>query len=349
VNVTPYPLAPVLKDEVPEIEEATRYVYAGGRLLRYGDMAFFENNIRAVDPSFLKMFAFPLAQGSAAAALESPHSIVISKEMNEKYFGSENSLGKTISINNEYDFLVTGILDPLPHNSILQFDFLIPYEFLKSTNETIESFGTNSIQTFVRLQENATEAQVNDKIREFIKTRVPQTSTTLILMPFARIYLHAYFGWDRDPGAIQYVYIFSIIALFVLFIACINFMNLSTARSANRAKEVGLRKVVGAQKHHLIRQFYGESVVYAFIALVFAIIFVTLLLPVFSRLAGNELTWNVAGIGPLLIGLTILTIFTGVVAGSYPALFLSTFQPVNTCRRSVLSLYPSYYRDNNRL
>ena len=337
VNVTPYPLAPVLKEEVPEIEEVTRYVGAGGKLLRYQDEVYFENNIRAVDPSFLKMFAFPLIQGSEDSALESPYSIVISKEMNEKYFGAEDSLGKTISINNEYDFLVTGVLDTLPHNSILQFDFLIPYEFLKTTNDTVESFGTNSIQTFVRLQDNVTEVQVNEKIREFLKTRMPATNTTLILMPFPRIHLHAYFGWDRDPGAIQYVYIFSIIAMFVLIIACINFMNLSTARSANRAKEVGLRKVVGAQKHHLIRQFYGESVVYAFIALVFAIIFVSILLPVFSKLAGKELTWSVAGIGPLLIGLIVLTIFTGVIAGSYPALFLSTFQPVKVLRGGLKS------------
>ncbi len=280
------PLAPVLKDEIPEIEEAARYVSAGGKLLRYGDKVFFENNIRAVDPSFLEMFAFPLALGTVDAALESPYSIVISKEMNEKYFGSEDSLGKSILVNNEHEFMVTGVLDTLPHNSILQFDFLIPYEFLKITKATIESFGTNSIQTFVRLRDNVTEVQVNDKIREFLKTRMPQTRTTLILMPFTQIHLHAYFGWNRDPGAIQYVYIFSIIALFVLLIACINFMNLSTARSANRAKEVGLRKVVGAQKHHLIRQFYGESIVYAFIALVFAAILVTILLPVFSKLAG---------------------------------------------------------------
>lgn len=337
VNVTPYPLAPVLKDEVPEIEEATRYVGAGGKLLKYGDKVFFENNIRAVDPSFLDMFSFPLTLGSVDNALESTYSIILSEEMNDKYFGSEDPLGKTISINNQYDFLVTGVLDTLPHNSILQFDFLIPYEFIKATGEASESFGNNSIGTFVRIPDNVTEVQVNDKIREFLKTRMPQTNTTLILMPFSQIYLHAYFGWDRDPGAIQYVYIFSIIAMFVLLIACINFMNLSTARSANRAKEVGLRKVVGAQKHHLIRQFYGESVVYAFIALVFAVILVTILLPVFSKLTGKELTWGVAGIGPLLIGLIVLTIFTGVIAGSYPALFLSTFQPVKVLRGGLKS------------
>ena len=337
VNVTPYPLGPALKAEIPEIEEATRYVWAGGKLLRYKDMAFFENNIRAVDPSFLDMFAFPLVQGSKETALESPYSIVISEEMKKKYFGSDDPLDQTININNEYDFIVTGVLDTLPHNSILQFDFLIPYEFLKATKATNESYGSNSIQTFVRLQDNVTEAQTNEKISDFLKTHGPQKATTLILMPFTRIHLHAYFGWERDPGAIQYVYIFSIIALFVLFIACINFMNLSTARSANRAKEVGLRKVVGAQKRHLIRQFYGESVVYALIALLFAVLIVSLLLSVFSRLAGKNLTWNVAGLGPLLLGLVILTIFTGFVAGSYPALFLSTFQPVKVLRGGLKS------------
>ncbi len=337
VNVTPYPLAPALKDEIPEIEEATRYVWAGGKLLRYKDMAFFENNIRSVDPSFLKMFAFPLSHGTMETALDSPYSLVISQEMKKKYFGADDPLGQTITVNNQYEFTVTGVLETLPHNSILQFDFLIPYEFLTVTKATNPSFGANSILTFVRIQDNATEFQVNDKIREFIKARNPQSSTTLLLMPFTRIHLHAYFGWDRDPGAIQYVYIFSIIAMFVLLIACINFMNLSTARSANRAKEVGLRKVVGAQKHHLIRQFYGESVVYAFIALVFAIILVSILLPVFSRLAGKELTWSVAGIGPMLLGLIVLTILSGVLAGSYPALFLSTFQPVKVLRGGLKS------------
>jgi len=156
-------------------------------------------------------------------------------------------------------------------------------------------------------------------------------------MPYTRIHLHAYFGYEKDPGAIQYVYIFSIIALFVLLIACINFMNLSTARSANRAKEVGLRKVVGALKSDLIRQFYSESVIFALIALVFAVAIVSLLLPAFGALASKELSWNVAGIESILAGLLGITLFTGLVAGSYPALFLSAFQPVRVLRGSLES------------
>lgn len=337
VNVTPYPLAPALKEEIPDIQDATRYVYAGGRLLRYEEKAFFESNIRAVDPSFLSMFAFPLLQGDKETALNSPHSLLLTEEMAEKYFGQNVPIGQIISINNSFEFTVTGVLKNIPHNSILQFDFLIPYEFLNSTGETNASFGSNSIQTFAKLQENTTEEQVNEKIFGFIKTKVPQTGTTLELMPFTRIHLHAYFGWTREAGAIRYVYIFSIIALFVLLIACINFMNLSTARSAGRAKEVGLRKVVGALKRNLIRQFYGESIVYALIALFFAVVIVTALLSAFSRLASRELSWGVAGTGVLLLGLLAITLFTGIVAGSYPALFLSTFQPVKVLRGSQKS------------
>jgi putative ABC transport system permease protein len=337
VNVTPYPLAPALKEEIPDIQDATRYVYAGGRLLRYEEKAFFESNIRAVDPSFLHMFAFPLLQGDKETALNSPHSLLLTEEMAEKYFGQNVPIGQTVSINNLFEFTVTGVLKDIPHNSVLQFDFLIPYEFLNSTGETSDSFGNNSIQTFAKLQENTTEEQVNEKIHGFIKTKVPQSSTTLELMPFTRIHLHAHFGWVKEAGAIKYVYIFSIIALFVLLIACINFMNLSTARSAGRAKEVGLRKVVGALKRNLIRQFYGESIFYALIALFFAVVIVTALLPAFSRLASKELSWGVAGTGVLLFGLLAITLFTGIVAGSYPALFLSTFQPVKVLRGSQKS------------
>ncbi|MGD2294287.1 MAG: ABC transporter permease [Candidatus Aminicenantes bacterium] len=337
VTVTPYPLAPALLEEIPEIQDAARYVWAGGKLLRYEENAFFEGNIRAVDPSFLQMFAFPLVQGDKDTALDSPYSLVLSEEMAEKYFGQDVPLGQIVSINNQYEFTVTGVMKNIPHNTILQFDFLIPYEFLVKTNQTIESFGTNSIQTFVKLLENTPPEQVNKKIHGFIKTRRPQSATTLELMPFTRIHLHEYFGWIKEAGAIKYVYIFSIIALFVLIIACINFMNLSTARSANRAKEVGLRKVVGAMKRNLIRQFFGETILYAFIALFLAAVFVTLLLPAFSNLTAKKLTWNVAGIGPLFLGLLAITLFTGIVAGSYPALFLSTFQPVKVLRGSLKS------------
>jgi ABC-type antimicrobial peptide transport system permease subunit len=337
VTVTPYPLAPALKEEIAGIKDAARVVWAGGHLFRYGEKAFFESDIRGVDPSFLRMFSFPLLKGDRAAALDSPYSMVITEKIAEKYFSGEDPLGKVISLNNQYEFTVTGVLKKIPHNSSLQFDILVPYAYLEKAGRTNDSFGSNSIWTFVQLEEQASMTQVNESIFGFIRARVPQSVTDLELMPYTRIHLHAYFGFEKTMGPIGYVYIFSIIALFVLIIACINFMNLATARSAKRAKEVGLRKVVGALRGHLIRQFYGESVVFAVIALVFAVGIVTLLLPAFGSLAGKELSWNVSGIGGILTGLIGLTLFAGVMAGSYPALFLSSFQPVRVMRGTLKS------------
>jgi putative ABC transport system permease protein len=338
VYVTPYPLGPALKAEIPEIIDATRVIWPGGVLFKYEDQTFFEDNGRAVDPSFLKMFTYPLIRGDKNNALDSPFSVVISEDLAEKYFGEEEPIGKVLLLNNKYEFTVTGILENVPHNSVLQFDFLVPYEILKRTGQTREEdFGTNSIYTFVQLPDGRPPEQVNQKIFSFIRSKIPQSRTDLRLMPLTRIHLHEYFGYEKGAGAIQYVYIFSVIAFIVLLIACINFMNLSTARSANRAKEVGLRKVVGAIKGHLVRQFYGESVVYAFIALMIAVGIVTLLLPAFSRLSGKELTWSVAGIETVLIGLLGITLFTGLVAGSYPAMFLSAFQPARVLKGSLFS------------
>ncbi len=337
VTVTPYPLGPAIKDETAGIKDAARVVWAGGQLLRYQDKAFFESNIRAVDPSFLRMFTFPLLKGDKDTALDAPHSLVISEEIAQKYFSEEDPMGKVITVNNTIEFTVTGVLQKVPHNSHLQFDMLAPYAFLEKAGRTDQSFGSNSIFTLVQLEEGVTLAEVNEKIFGFIRTRVPQSATDLELMPYTRIHLHQHFGFEKTMGAAGYVYIFSIIAFFVLIIACINFMNLATARSANRAKEVGLRKVVGALRSHLIRQFYGESVIFATIALVLAAAIVTLLLPAFSSLADKELSWNVSGIGAILIGLVGITLFTGIVAGSYPALFLSSFQPVKVLRGSIKS------------
>jgi len=340
VYVTPYPLGPALKAEIPEIIDATRVVWTRGMLFKYEDNTFFEDSGRAVDPSFLKMFTYPLVQGNKNTALDSPFSVVLSEDLAEKYFGEDNPIGKVITLNNQYEFTVTGVLENIPHNTYLQFDFLVPYEILKRTGqiqEGDEHFGSNSIYTFVQLLDGTLPEQVHQKIFGFIRTKIPESRTDLRLMPFTKLHLHQFFGYEKGAGAIQYVYVFSVIAFIILLIACINFMNLSTARSVNRAKEVGLRKVVGAVRGHLMRQFYGESVVYAFIALIFAIGIVTLLLPAFSNLASKELSWRVAGIDTILFGLLGITLFAGLVAGSYPAIFLSSFQPARVLKGSLFS------------
>jgi putative ABC transport system permease protein len=337
VTVTPYPLAPALKQDFPEIIEATQYVGLGGQLLRYGEKAFFETGIKAVAPAFFRMFTFPFVKGDSKTALDDPFSIVISEEIAEKYFGDEDPIGKVFSINNRYDMKVMGVMKNVPNNSYLQFDMVIPYALLEKVGAVSDSMGSNSILTFVQLQKDASLQLVNDKIRGFIKKHVPDSVTELELALYSRIHLHQYFGYGRDMGQIKYVYIFSLIAFFVLLIACINFMNLSTARSANRAREVGVRKVVGALKYHIIRQFYGESVIYAFIGLVFAVILVVLLMSPFNNLSGKELSLAILGNWQIILGFIGVTLFTGLVAGSYPAIFLSSFQPVRVIKGSLKS------------
>jgi len=337
VTVTPYPIAPALKEEIPGIKDAARYVWAGGSMYRYGENAFFEYNVRAVDPSFFEIFTFPLLKGDKKKVFDSPHSLVISEKMAEKYFGHDDPIGKVITVNNQLEFTVRGVMKNIPHNSFIQFDIAIPYVFLEKLGVTSDQWDSNSIFTFVQLEASASAEGVNAKIKDFIRTRVKESRTDLVLFPFTKIHLHEYFGYERNPGPIQYVYIFSAVALFVLLIACINFMNLSTARSATRAKEVGMRKVVGALKAHLIRQFFGESIVFSIIALALAGIIVTLLLPAFSTFTAKDLSWTVSGVGAIVIGLLAITLFAGLVAGSYPALFLSAFQPVKVLRGSLKS------------
>ncbi len=335
VTVTPYPLAPVLKEEIPEIVEATRLVWTGSVLFRYGEKSFYENRVAAVDPSFLRMYSFPLVKGDAAAALSDPSSVVLTESTARKYFADEDPLGKIVTVNNELELKVTGVARDVPLNSTIRFAMLYPYDLLKVRKRTDESFGSNSIWTFVQLQPGASVAAVNEKIRDFIKKRAEGSVTELELFPYTRIHLHQYFGYDNNPVGIRYVYIFSVIAAFVLLIACINFMNLATARSAGRAQEVGLRKVVGALKKNLIVRFYSESMVYAFLSLIFALALVRLFLPWFNGLTGKQISLNFLTNPGILLGIAGITLATGFLAGSYPAVFLSSFSPVRVLKGSL--------------
>ena len=337
VTVTPHPLGPALKAEIPEIKDSTRLVYPGTVLLRRGEKVHFERGLASVDPSFLNMFSFPIVRGDFKSALATPDSIVITQKIARKYFGDEDPLGKILNIDNQSDFKVTAVTKDVPANSSIQFDMLIPYEFLKKIGYTNEDWGSNSIRTFVQLQPKASLAEANKKVFGLIRSHASDSGTDLELTLFTRLHLHDYWGYEKTVGAIQYVYIFSIIALFVLVIACVNFMNLATARSANRAKEVGLRKVVGALRGNLVRQFFGESIVFALLALVLASVLAWAALPMFNTLSAKQIGFGTAGSGALLLVLAGITLFTGLLAGSYPALFLSSFQPVRVLKGSLVS------------
>ncbi|MFC2084223.1 ABC transporter permease [Bacteroidota bacterium] len=331
VNVTPFPVAPVFIDEIPEISNAARITWHG-ILLKFEDKSFYETDVVAVDPSYLEMFTIDFIRGNKSTVLDDPYSIIINEEIAEKYFGETDPIGKVVSINNEYDFRVTGVFKKMPHNTTYNFEIGFQFEFLKEFGRWNEGWGSNSIYTFVQLFPGSNISSVNEKMTNLLRLNEPESTTDYLLAPITGLHLYSYWGYGKPTGAIQYVYIFSIIAIFVLIIACINFMNLATAKSSNRAKEIGMRKVVGARRLNLINQFFGESLLLAFLGLFFALIIVILLFSEFKDFTGKELNLNILIDPKIILGLLIITLITGILAGSYPALYLSSFRPVNVLK-----------------
>jgi len=328
---TPAPLAPALKEEIPEIIDAVRTEGLLGALVSYKSKTFYENNIVGGDPSFFQIFTFSFIKGDPDAALENLHSIVISEAIAERYFADENPIGKILSLGREQDFTVTGVIRNVPDNSTLQFDMAVPFEI--RIQEIRESgwemnWGYYSSRTFLKLRDNCKAEEINNKIGGFLQKHVEGEDAVLTVLPFTQRYLFFI-------GSIRNIYIFSAIGLFILLIACINFMNISTARSANRAKEIGLRKVAGAYRRNIIIQFLGESFLLSFVALILSLILFILLLPLFNTLTGKTLSYeSINEILPLLLGIVF---FTAFAAGSYPALFLSSFRPVKILKGNLKS------------
>jgi len=325
---TPPALGPAFKEEYPEVVNSVRFCNGPHALIfAYGEKRLREY-VEAVDGSLLEMFTFPLIQGNPKTALTRPYSLVMTERMAQKYFNTEDALGKIIRVENKYDFEVTGVLKNLPRNSLLQFDCLVPIQFLKehwNAPNHLDTWYNFSFTTFVQLHESASPQEVEEKTAGRINKEYPDDDATPFLRSYTKLYLY---GLGTGGGRITRVRMLSLIAIFVLLIACINFMNLTTARSGNRAKEIGMRKVTGALRWDIIKQFYGESILMAFLSLVFAVLLVILLLPVFNSLTGKELTFNPSHSLSLTLGLLGVTLLTGLVAGSYPALFMSSFQPV---------------------
>ncbi len=332
VNVTPYPSGPVWKEGIPEIQNATRLNWVGGLLFQVNDRYFYENNLKAVDSSFFEMFTFPLIHGNPETALNEPFSIVLTKELAQKYFDTDNPIGQSISVNNQYEFTVKGIVDEVPKNSWIQFDALVPFDFLKEINQYNDNWGSNSITTFVQLNEDADLVKVDTLMTNIARQNNPNSNTDFLVAPMKRLHLYSYFGYGHSPGNIQYVYIFSILAIFVLLIACINFMNLSTARSVNRSNEIGVRKVVGAFRKNLITQFFGESILMAVLSTILALVWVQLISGAFNNISGKEIELKDYMSAQFLIALAIVTILTGLISGTYPALYLSRFKPIQVLK-----------------
>ena len=331
-RLTPWPSGPVWRDQIPEIKQACRFTSPGSLLFTRNEKSFYEEKVAAVDSTFFEMFSFDLITGDPNKVLTEPGSIVISDEMASKYFGTENPIGKTLMVNAKEVFQVTGVMKKMPHNSSISVDFLIPFDYMKKSQWYSDSWGNNSILTYLQLQPNVDAGKVGPKLTKIAKQHNPQSTTDFVIEPFTRVHLYTRWGFGNKPGAILNVWIFSSIALLVLIIACINFMNLSTARSISRAKEIGLRKVNGAHRNHVLFQFFGESLLMALISMVIAFGIVSLLLEPFNLISGKVFHLRDLLTLQFLAGMLGITFFTGIMAGTYPALVLSGFKPINTLK-----------------
>ncbi len=332
-NTTPKILARTIEKDLPEVERAVRVNWPSSELFAVGDKKLTVSG-NMVDTGFLQMFSFPLLKGDAGTALNGSYSIVITETLAKKLFGNEEAMGKVIKVDNKDNFTVTGIAKDLPNNTRFKFEYLTSWNYLIRKGEDDSSWGNNSTRTYALLKPNASIDAANSKIKK-IKTTYDKDEDSrweMFLYPASRWRLYSNFvNGKEDGGLIDFVKLFAVIALFILLIACINFMNLSTARSEKRAKEVGIRKVVGAQKKTLVGQFIGESVLLSLIAGVLALIIVQLSLPAFGQLTDKVLSIEFGNLNFWLAGIGFV-IFTGIVAGSYPAFFLSSFQPVKVLK-----------------
>ncbi len=330
-NTTPKVLARTLENDLPEVERAAR-VNNSNYLFSVGDKRITSRGC-TVDSGFLQVFTFPMLKGDRVTALNDMHSVVLTEKLAKKLFGDEDAMGKIIKLDNKDNFTVTGIVKDLPNNTRFEFEYLLPWSYLRYLGNDDENWGNNSTRTYVLLKQGASFASANSKIKTIKqKYSKDEPEWEMFLYPVSRWRLYSRFtDGVEDGGRITFVKLFGTIAIFILLIACINFMNLSTARSEKRAKEVGIRKVVGARKSALVSQFIGESILIAFIAGILSILLVQLSLPAYNDLTDKKLFIDYGNIYFWLSGLA-LVIFTGVLAGSYPAFFLSSFKPVKVLK-----------------
>lgn len=338
------PLAEALAREIPEVEASTRIYRAGNFTTRLGDKSFNEDKFFHADATVFRVFTIPLLKGNADKALTEPFSVIISENMAEKYFGTEDPMGKVIKTDGRIDYKVTGVFRNVPSQSHFHFDFLASLNSREESRD--EEWLSNNFATYVKLKDAGMYDDFQSKIQGLVlKYAGPQLKRIVgitmeewfknggaynyVFQPLTDIHLYSDLGNEIEPnGNILYVYIFSAIAIFILLIACINFMNLSTARSANRAKEVGVRKALGSMKTQLIQMFLTESVLISLLATAIAVGLAELFLPAFNDLSGKSLEINLLTNPLVLLILLLFAVLVGLLAGSYPAFYLSAFDPI---------------------
>jgi putative ABC transport system permease protein len=331
IPVVSQPLGPALQQGYPEVEGTARINNISRFLFTVNGKSFTGIEGAFTDPSFLQLFSFPLQEGSAPEQLKNVYSITITQKLATQLFGKENAIGKVIKIDSNDHFTVTGVLKDLPSNTRFGFDYLLPWAYLKKLGAgySNESWLSNNTATYVLLKKGTDETAFNAKIKDFTRRNSGRADVwTHFLFPLRQWHLYAEFENGKPvSGRIATVRVFGIIAVFILLIACINFMNLSTARSEKRAKEVGIRKVAGAGKALLIGQFMAEAFLTACLAGLLSFVIVQLVLPAYNTLINTELTIPYTSPAFWLCALAFL-VFTSLLAGSYPAFYLSSFKPV---------------------
>jgi len=322
-------VGPLLEELFPEVEESARFL-AGYRtfILSYQDKTFSERRIFPAEPEVLEMFTFPLIEGDPKTALKDPYSLVLSERVAKKYFREENPIGKVITVDNQHQMKVMGVMKEVPSNSTFRFDILMPLEFYVKKihkEDDLRGFSNQNYFVFAQLQKGSSFNDLNRKIKEFIVATYSSDEYVPVLRPFSRFHLYRL---GDGGGSIEQIRLISFLATFILLIACINFMNLTTARSGNRSKEIGMRKVIGAFQKDIIKQFYFETSLFVLISMLLTVLLAELFLPVFNTLFWKELTLSFLQ-NPSLLGFLIGTsLITALVAGSYPALLMSSFQPI---------------------
>ena len=326
---TPGLLGPAMQKEIPGVANTCRTSEGEmSYLFSIGDKSMYASG-KFVEPSLFSMFTLPFVQGSASSAFKQLYSLVITEQTAKKFFGeAKNAVGKTVRVNNDHDYVVTGVIKDIPENSSMQFEWVAPFEIYFKQSEWLLEWGNNSLSTYVELKPGASVAVVNKQLYDFIQKRDPRSIARPFLFSMNDWHLRNDFdnGVQTGRGQIEYVHLFSIVAWIILLIACVNFMNLATARSEKRTREVGVRKVLGSSRKNLIVQFIGEAFFMAVISAIVALVIMSFTLPAFNTLTQKSLSLQLGN--PVhLVALASIVIICGLVAGSYPSLYLSSFNP----------------------
>ncbi|MBO6523455.1 MAG: ABC transporter permease [Balneolaceae bacterium] len=335
------PMGPALLETYPEVEEVVRFRFVDSNIIQHEDMQFYEYDVAYADSSFLTMFNFPLKQGNANTALDEINSVILTSEMAEKYFGEENPIGKSLTLDNITTLTVTGVLAPIQQNTHLKFDCIISFHSFSAPPGypvTVESWGWVSFYTYVRLRDGTKPEELEAKFKDFLVTNMGSDvgeNRILHLQPLSEVYLNSDLqnaSTNLLTGNRGYILGMSAVAAFLLLIACFNFMNLSTAQSIRRGKEVGVRKTLGARRSGLVRQFLGESILMAFLSVILAIIFVIPFSRFVSSLLGMELGIYIEDFRFIVPVFLVIGLLLGIISGLYPALVMSSFKPTKVLK-----------------